>query len=435
MSSRIKELRAKNATTLTAARGYMDEIKDDTPEDRAKELERQYDSAMSEYDQREAEIGRLVRLEAAEAAQNEADQRSRDERRPRPNQEDPNGNPDERGVAYKDVWAKAMRYGVSELTREERHALRGGFGTLDANALPPEQRALATSQGSSGGYLVPKDMLPDLEKQLAIWGPMLDGDNVSTVLRTESGNTMTLPAVDYTDERGNLKAENGEVLDDGSKDPQFTEKQLDAYVYPSGIVRVSLEMLEDSAWDMESLLDELFGESLGRTGNEVLTIGDGNNKPNGILNAAQSGKTANAQTAITGDELIDLQHSVNAAYRKSPKCLWQFNDTTLAVLRKLKDNDGNYIWQAANMQSGEPAQLLGHRYEINPAIPDIAAGATPVLFGDHSKYYVRRAGGPRMVRFGEKYMNQMQVGFMSFIRIDGECRNTSAIKKLTMAAA
>lgn len=425
--ARIKELRDANSATLTAARGFMDQVTDDTPAERAAELESQYDRAMEEYRAREKQIERLEELVEAEGRQNE--QRDSDARNRRPHPGAPGAGSGDDEPTYRAVFKKALQYGVSELTPDERKVFMA-----QGRAASPEERALSTGAGATGGYLIPQDMLPTIDQNMAIWGPMMDGENVARHITTETGNIITAPTLDYTAKIGELHTEGGAATDDGSSDPSFGQKTLGAYIYKSGIVRVSIEMLQDAAWDMESLLNDLFGESLGRTCNAILTTGDGSSKPEGIVTAAGTNAAA-AAAAITGDDLIDLVHSINPAYRKSPKCLFQMNDTTLAYVRKLKDGNGNYLWQEANIRAGEPASLLGYRYEVNPSLANIAASAKPIIFGDHSRYLVRKVGTPGVIVFREKYMNELEVGFMAYRRIDGAGLNSNAFKALTMAAA
>jgi len=425
----IKELRTANTATLASARSLLNDVKDDTPAERAADLEKQHDTAMDEYRAREVKIERLEGIEAAEArAAAHGDTENRN-RRPHPGDENaPTG--DVNPLVYRDVFRKAIQHGVAELTPEERTM----FVQNNRGGASPEERALATTSGATGGYLIPQDMLPEIDKAMAEWSPMMDGD-VTRQMLSSRGNPVTAPTVDYTAQRGTLHTEGGATTDDGTSDPAIGQKILNAYIYKSGIVRVSIEMLQDSDWDMEAMLNELFGESLGQTCNAVLTLGDGTAKPEGILTFAGTGKTATATGALIGDELIDLQHSVLAPYRKSPKCRWQFNDTTLGTVRKLKDGDGNYLWQEANIRAGEPSTLLGHRYEINPDMPNIGVADSPVLFGDHGKFIVRKVGSPGMIVFREKYMNELEVGFMAYRRVDGAGLNGKALKKLTMAAS
>lgn len=425
--ARIQELRDQNSATLTAARGIRDQITEDTPAERAAELETQFNAAMAEYDQRAKRIQSEESLMAAEAAEAEAREAAARNRRPEPGA--PGATNDDDAPSYRDVFRKTLQYGAAELSNEERSILQ-----TQGRVSGKEERALATGAGATGGYLIPQDMLPEIDRALAEWGPMMD-PNVSRHLNSSTGNVTTLPTLDYTAKRGEQHTEGGASTDDGSSDPAFGQKTLGAYIYKSGIVRISVEMLQDSEFDLEDLMNDLFGESLGQTCNDVLTTGDGTNKPLGILTFAGSGKTAASASAIIGDELIDLQHSVKAPYRKSPKCIWQLNDLTLAAVRKMKDGQGNYLWQEANIRAGEPAVILGKRYEVNPALPDIGAGATPIIFGDHGKYIVRKVGTPGVTVFREKYMDNLEVGFMAWRRIDGAGTREAALKKLTMAAA
>jgi HK97 family phage major capsid protein len=208
---------------------------------------------------------------------------------------------------------------------------------------------------------------------------------------------------------------------------------LDAYKISSDIIRVSYELLQDSGFDMDAIIGEAFGERLGRKSNGFLTTGTGSSQPNGIVTAAALGKTAASATAITWDEIFDLFHSVDPAYRGSPKARFMFNDATLLVLRKLKDGDGNYLWQESNARTGEPATISGKPYSINQAMDSIATGNRTVVFGDFSKYIVRKAAGMQMLRLVERYGEFWQVGFIAMNRIDGELLDTAAVKHLIQA--
>ena len=221
------------------------------------------------------------------------------------------------------------------------------------------------------------------------------------------------------------------VADDD--DVAFGEVKLNAYIYDTGIVRVPLELLQDSAFNIEALMNELFGERLGRTANAVLTTGTGSSQPRGIVTAASSTVTAASATAFTGDELIDLQHSVDPAYRASPRCRWMFNDSTLADIRKLKDGQGNYLWQMGDVRVNEPATILGHPYSVNQACPSVATGTRPIVFGDFSRYIVRKVIGFTVLTLRERYAENFQVGMVGFKRFDGELLNTAAVRALAMA--
>ncbi|MBB4185831.1 HK97 family phage major capsid protein [Sinorhizobium terangae] len=423
MFAQLKELREKQARIATNARAKFDEIKDDTPAERAQEIEREFDAMMAEYDQLGGRIERMQKLDEAEARANKGDPR-------RPKGDDGESRNDGDGAPqYKDVFAKAIRFGVSELTPEERAVIQQHRADI-----PAEVRAQSTGTDSAGGYLVPEGFSGEIDKAMKAWGPMWDADVVREI-NTSSGNRLPWPTVDDTSQTGELKAQNGAVTDDGTGDVVFGEKQLDAYVYSTKMVRIPMELLQDSAFDMEALLNDLFGERLGRLANSVLTTGDGTNKPNGIVNASSLGKAAAAAAAITSDELIDLVHSVDPAYRASPKCRWQFNDNTMATVRKLKDGQGNYLWQMGDVRTGEPDRLLAHPYSVNQAMANIAASAKPIIFGDHSRYVVRKVRGFTVLTLRERYAENFQIGMVGFKRFDGELLNSAAVKHLQLAAA
>lgn len=424
----LKELQEKREKLLVEARERLDEIKTNTDEARTTELETQHDNAMAAFDEVDAQIERELKHKELEqrSADFEARANAPDPRRPNADAE-ARGAKDEPTPEYKEVFSKAIRYGAGQLDAEERSILMDG-----RTDIPAEVRAQSVGTESAGGYTVPEDFSGELDKSLAMWGPMFDA-NIVRELNTSNGRDLPWPTVDDTAARGRTKAENAAVDDDGSDDVAFNEKTLNAYVYDTGMVRIPIELLQDSAFAMQPLLNDLFGERLGRTANEVLTTGTGSSQPNGIVTASGLGKTAASATALAGDELIDLLHSVDPAYRQSPKSRWQFNDSTLAAIRKLKDGDGNYLWQMGDVRTGEPSRLLNYAYSVNQAMPDIATGAKPILFGDHGRYVVRKVMGFQVMTLRERYAENFQVGMVGFKRFDGELLNANAVKHMVMS--
>lgn len=426
MNNKLKELREKMANLATDARAEYDKITDKTPEAEAKEIEARFDTIMADHDKLAKQVEREERLALAEERANAGDPRrpQGDDAEARAQAEDQRRKPE-----YKEVFDKCVRFGASSLDAEERDLL-----IARRDNLPKEVRAQSTGTDAAGGYTVPEGFQAELEKALAMWGPMWDG-NIVRELVTTSGNRIPWPTVDDTSTTGALKAQNAAVTDAGSNDVTFGEKQLDAYVYSTEVVRVPMELLQDSAFNMEALLAELFAERLGRLANTTLTTGTGTSQPNGVVTASALGKTAASGTAITADELIDLLHSVDPAYRMSPRCRWMFNDSTLAAIRKLKDGNGNYLWQMGDVRNGEPDTLLGKPFSVNQAMADIGLSAKPVIFGDLSKYVVRKVRGFSLLTLRERYAENFQVGMIGFKRFDGELLNTSAVKHLANAAA
>jgi HK97 family phage major capsid protein len=267
------------------------------------------------------------------------------------------------------------------------------------------------------------------------WGPMYDPGITSEIV-TSGGGQITMPTVNDTTTVVVKHTEGTTLTDDGGSDVTFAQKTLDAYAFNTEWLRVSKELADDSIFAMESLLGSLLGERLGRRANLELTTGDGTGDPNGIVTASAAGKVAASTTAITWDEVLDLEHSVDPAYRMGPQVRYMFNDSTLAALRKLKDGQGNYLWQIGNVQGGIPATFNGRQYSINQAIAGLGDGVNSrvMIFGDMSKYYVRKVGSPLIGAIQDKDF-WPGFGVAGYIRFDGELADTAAVKHLALAAA
>jgi len=383
----IKELREQQARIATNARAKFDEIKDDTPEDRAAEIEREFDAMMADHDKIGQKIERAARLEKAEQAL-----RSGDPRAPRGGDGEAPAVDEGEKIDYRGAFHEYLRSqgNIGAMDPEARAILAGGFQSVKV-----EGRAQTTT-AAAGGYTVPTELLNILVKSMAAWGPMYD-ENVATVITTSGGGTITMPTVNDTAVTAEAHTEGATLTDDGGKDVTFGQKTLGAYAFNTEWLRVSKELADDSIMAMEQVLGDLLGERLGRIANSKLTTGSGSSDVLGIVTGSSLGKTTTGTTAITSDEIIDLLHSVDPAYRMSPKAAFMFNDSTLAAVRKLKDGDGNYLWQMGNVQQGTPGTLLGYRYYINQAmasIPGSASATRVMIFGDLGKFYVRKVGQP-----------------------------------------
>lgn len=417
---KLVELREKQQEVVSQARQALDLVSKETTEVRAKELETQYDGFMAEYDKLDAQIQREEKLAAVESRMN-----APDPRRPVYTNSGTPAIGESTKASYRDAFSKAIQFGVNTLNNEEREVFAQG-----RSEIPAEIRA-QTVTTTGGGHTVPTEFSGEIDKAMSAWGPMWDA-SVVRELNTSNGRNIPWPTVDDTAKTGRIKSINTTVDDDNTDDVVFGQKQLDAYIYDTGMVRIPLELLQDSAFNIEALMNDLFGERLGRLANAVLTTGNGSGAPNGIVSGSAVGKAAAAVAAFTADELIDLVHSVDPAYRQSPKCRWQFNDTVLAAIRKLKDGQNNYLWQLGDVRTGEPNLLLGFPYSVNQAMANPAANAKPIIFGDHSRYIVRKVMGFQVMTLRERYAENFQVGMVGFKRFDGELMNTAAVKHLIM---
>ena len=418
----IKELRDKQAEIATQARAKFDEIKDDTKAERAAEIETEFDAMMADHDTIGAKVERLEKLEAAERAL-----------------EAPTG-PAARGAnaeaaavdtgagpTYREAFHAYMRAegNLGVMNAEDRAVLIGGYSANDA-----ETRAQTTTN-AAGGYSIPEQMLQRVIVSMAANGPMYDG-NVVTEIVTSGGNAMPFPTVDDTAVTAGAHTEGATLTDDGGKDVTFGTKQLDAFAFDTEWLRVSKELADDSFLAMESFIGGLLGERLGRIANLQLTTATGSGEPNGVVTASTLGKTAASATAVTWDEIIDLEHSVDPSYRAGTRVGYMFNDSTLQAVRKLKDGDGNYLWQMGNVQAGIPNTFNGRPYWINQDMASMTTGNKVMLFGDFGKYFVRKVGAPLIGAIQDKDF-WPGFGIAGYIRFDGELSDTAAIKHLITA--
>ncbi len=416
----IAELRAEQEQVLSEARARFDEIDSNTDEARAAELESQYDAAMAKYDALGKRAQRTEEMEAREAEM-EARAAQGDSRRPTGADVSTEDTRSEDEQDAGELYAKAFRTyvadGMGELSGEQRKALR-------------EARAQSVGTDAKGGYLVPTGFVPEMVKSMAAYSPMFD-EAVTRQLVTASGNTLEMPTVDDTANEAVLVAE---ATDPGETDVDVGVTSVGAFKYSSKVVKISSELLQDAEVDPVALVREALSERFSRGIGKALTVGTGSAQPQGIVTFSATGVTASAAAAVTFDELIDLQHSIDPAYRSAPNVGFMFHDKVLQMLRKVKDNDGNYIWSPANAQTGAPALILGNRFRINQAMATPAAGAKTIVYGDFSKYLVRRVREVSIRRLDERYAETDQTAFVGFARVDGRGLDSGAIKHLAQSS-
>jgi HK97 family phage major capsid protein len=414
----LQEFRERMARIHTNARAKLDEITDTTPEDRAAEISAEFDAMMRDYDKLEAQAERERKLDGIRAKL-DVDPR-------RPGFTGSVDGADKGEVpSYRDAFREYLAAGgqLSDMPTEARAVLKAGY---------QEVRAQTAGTTTAGGFTVPTELQNMLVKTMAAWGPMYDGNVVSEMV-TSGGNALTIPTVNDTARALTTTAEGVTYTDDGSADATFGQKQLDAYTYNTKWLRVSLELAQDSIFNMEAILADLLGEGLGRGTNTQLTTGTGSSAPNGIVTASTLGKTAASATAVTFDEIMDFMHSVDPAYRDNPKARFMLHDSILLTIRKLKDGQSNYLWQEGNVRDGAPATILGKPYSINQAMDSAMTTAKKImLFGDFSKYYVRKVGAPVIGAIQDKDFFP-GFGIAGYVRFDGELVDTAAVKRLVLA--
>ncbi|MEJ7763877.1 MAG: phage major capsid protein [Acidimicrobiales bacterium] len=324
---------------------------------------------------------------------------------------------------YAQAFDKFFRFGLEELDNDQRRLVRSGFKA------DPEMRAQAVGTNTAGGFVVPQGYRNQIIETMKAFGNVAA---VAEVLTTDTGAPLPWPTNDDT---GNEGAILGENVQDTELDVVFGQNQLGAFKYTSRITRASVEFIQDTAVDAQGFITRKHGERLGRITNRHFTVGTGTAQPQGIVTGATVGVTAGTggTSAITGDNLIDLQHSVDPAYRTT-NARYMLTDTALASIRKLKDANGMYLWQPS-VQAGVASSLLGYPYIINQHMAVPAASVRSVLFGDfRAGYVVRLVRDIQAVRFNERYMDFFQVGFVSFLRADGRVQDANAYKALAQSA-
>ena len=416
----VKEIRDRQLSLTEEARKKLNEITDDTSEARQAEIEIEYDRIMADYDKLEA---RAVREEALE--QRQAALYAPDERRP-VGEARSLSTLAKRTITPETAFRSYLLNGTQGITAEERNMLI-------------ESRAQSLTN-SAGGFTVPVGFANELVKSLKMWGPMLD-PGVTRELVTASGNTLHFPTNDDTASVATIIGENVEV-NPGTNAPGdlvFGQKSLGAFKYNTGMIKVSMELAQDSAFNMEAVIRDAMAERLGRGVNAHLTTGAGTTVPWGIVTRSVEGHEPALSVAGTSgvpvlrfDDMIDLFHSVDPSYRSDPSAAWMFNDATLKVLRKIKDDEDNYIWQPASVAGDVPATILGKRYVINQAMPSLAFDAKPVIFGAMNRYIVRRVAEFSVARLSERFAEFGQLAFIGFARFDGELLDTAAVKHIVI---
>jgi HK97 family phage major capsid protein len=295
------------------------------------------------------------------------------------------------------------------------------------NMTPGEFRVLSKASAGAGLNTVPTSFQRELIVALRDYGVMRQ---ISRVITTDSGEDLQWPTV-TAHGTASWTAENAAF---SASDETFGMATLKAYKAAT-LMKVSEELLQDSAFDLPAYIRGEFGLRIGVLENTGYVAGDGSGKPTGVATQATAGVTAAGATAITANELIDLFHSLLPPYRRNAS--WLLKDSTIKLVRKLVDNSGgagvgNYLWQPG-LQAGAPDTLLGRPVYADPDMAAATTGLVSALFGDFNYYVIRDVDGVQFQRLNELYAENGQVGFRAYHRTDGYLMNTAAIKKLTQA--
>jgi HK97 family phage major capsid protein len=326
---------------------------------------------------------------------------------------------EQKEITKREAFSKYLRHGLAGLNAEER-------AMVEQRGTDPQ----LTTPASAGGYLIPEDFSYALSVATKFTGEV---ERLAQVLNTQSGATLPYPKVDDTSVVGAILSEGSA---DAVSDMTFAALNLGAYTYTSKIVKVSYQLLQDAAFDLDAFLVDALGTRIARGQNAHFTTGDGSSKPTGIVTAGSSALTTASATAITADEILTLIHSVDKSYRNSPKFALMGADSTAAAIRKLGVGSSNdFPVFVPGMAAGEPDRVFGVPFYVNNDMAAIASATKPLIAADFSKYVVRNAGGVQMLRLNERYADSLLVGFIAYKRSDAGAINGSAIKYITMKTA
>ena len=369
-----------------------------------------YDNAMAEIDAIDAKIERYEASLSKLADETRADEVSEAAARMGRNKRDP-------GLSLYAKW------------------LKGGDNALNAEDWATIRNAMSTTTGSEGGFTVDTEVATTVIDALKAFGGMRQA---STVISTSGVGLMSFPTSDGTSEEGEIVAENQSATD---LDVSFGTVGLPVYKFSSRVVTIPFELLQDSNVDIEGFVNNRLVERLGRITNRLFTVGTGSAQPNGIVTAATTGVTAadatGQQTTITYGGLVDLQHSLDPAYRAN--AAFMMNDDSVRKIRKIVDGKGRPIfvpgYETGN-PGGAPDRLLGSPIIVNQDVPNMAATARSILFGDFSGYYIRDVMAMQMFRFTDSaFTKRGQVGFLAWMRSGGNLVDANKVRLFINANA
>lgn len=395
----LSELIAKRANAWDTAKKFLDEHTDKDTGMMSAEDAQTYDRMEKDITDLTASIERRQRAEAFDKA---LDNPVNSPITSIPGR-DPEKKEDRSGQQYKNAFGRYLR-----------NAQVG----YDVN------NVLSVGTDSDGGYTVPDEFEHTLVEALA-------DENVfrtmATSIKTASGDRK-IPIVATTG-TASWVDENAAIPESGGT---FDQKTLSAYKLAT-ILKVSEELLADSAFNLEDYIAREFARRFAVAEEAAFCTGNGTGKPTGVFDStkgASAGITAAKTDTFTADELMDLFYSLRAPYRS--KSMWFMNDSTIKIVRKLKDNNGQYIWQPA-LTAGTPDMILGRPYKTSVAAPEATTGNTSVLFGDFKYYWIADRKSRTIRRLNELYAVNGQVAFLGTERLDGCLILPEAIKGLKMA--
>jgi HK97 family phage major capsid protein len=313
-----------------------------------------------------------------------------------------------------------LRDGIGGLSSEQRQVMRGD-----------EQRAQAAGVNDKGGFTVPRDFIAQVHESMSAYGGIA---SVAHILVTDRGNIIEWPVSEGVTEEGELLGENSEA---GEGDVTFGMDILGSHKLSSKIIRVSNELMNDTAIDMERYLAGRIASRIGRAEARYIVQGTGSGtpvQPKGLEASTAVGASTAAAAVLAWKEINALIHSVDPAYRQAPKFRLAFNDKTLKIVEEMEDDKKRPLW-LPGLTQGAPATILGREYVVDQGIADIGAGKKFMYAGDFEQFVIRRIRYMTLRRLTERYIDFDQTGFLAFHRFGCVLQDKSAIRALQGKAA
>jgi len=398
-----KKLREKRVTLADQAKALLDTAEKESRDLNAEETV-SFDKIHGEIEELRGQVERIERQEKldSELTESRGTKTTREDRR---------------GGQYETADGDVAVVRAARIEAENRafdSYLRNGFTdmTPEHRQVMAERRAQSVGTNSAGGFTVAPAFYDVLTTALKAFGGMRQA---STVITSATGATMPMPTENDVTNVGAILGENTQVTE---QDVAFGVVNIGAFMYTSKSILVPLQLLQDSAFDLNAYLVQRLSERIGRIQNTHFTTGVGATQPFGVVTQATLGKTgaAGQVASVIYDDLVDLLHSVDPAYRDNAR--FMLADSTLQAIKKLKDSQGHPLWQP-NVQAGAPDLLLGKGIVINQDIPAMAVSAKSILFGALDKYFIRDVADISIIRLVERFADFGQVGFLGWARADG----------------
>ena len=416
----IKKLKNKQKNAYNEAMDIRDQLESNETLENASELKEKFERCMAAYDEAEKEVEQHRKLEEIAAKRSENIEKAV--------KEHPKADP----LAKRKIMVYQLRYGrdLNNYPKEAREYVDRHKAIWDDGMKRANQQYVGTD--GKGGYLVADDWWDEVSIALKHVGPMMNRDVVKFI-QTDTGGTLYVNKIDDTGVSGFLVDEKTD-MNTSAEDADWTQAQLDAYKYQSGLLRVSNELINDANLDVLDHLRDLLIIRVFRGLNAAFTTGTGSSEPQGFCEvAAAAGFSTKgedfAKRSVTKTDMLNLFHSVDPLYRQSPGAGWQFTDTTLATLRALDvSTDGGLIWQPS-FATNEAPTLLGKPYFINPDMEEIGPINRPIFFGDWKQYWVREVAPITFRTDTSRYFEFDETAIVVLGRWDGEvCGTTAGVK-------